>query len=431
MTSPWWHRDKPGLGRWEHRGKVAIAGIGHSPVDRRWDGRDLARTLGAFSVTATLAALKDAGVDPGDVDAVVSVPGPTGDRWGPRPYFEPPYDSEDGLTTVTARWLATQAGLPNVTFTYDLHQGYYLVGHALGFAAQAVGDGRARACLVIYPMGNVRGRYQHSGPMAADEADGELQWMMPWGYYPSAGTRITLAFREYCRTYGKSEDGLAPLVVQLRKNGLLVPWGFYANQEPHEITERDYLESRYIHQPLRLLDCDRPVNAAGAYLVTTADRAKDLRQPPVYVLNHTQLFAIGRGQMPSLAEIEEWTSLQAEMMWEGTGLGPADIDVFNAYDGFATLPQFVLEGFQWHGVKRGEALDFYAGDIGLSGPHPFIPGGGNLGCGRTRTAYFHDSVEQLRGQAGARQVTRRADVAYAGSGAPDGLGALLLSRFPD
>ncbi|WP_045877799.1 thiolase family protein [Pseudofrankia sp. DC12] len=426
----WWHRDAPGRGRWEHRGEVAIAGLGHSPVDRRWDGHSLDRTLGAFAQVAARGALEDAGVPAGEVDGLVICPGPTGDAWAPRPYPAAPYDSEDGLTTVTAEWLTRELGLPGVEYSVNVRQGYYLSGHALGLAAQAVGDGRCTTCLVVYPMGNLPGRYQHSGDNAAAAAAGPAQWMAPWGYYLSAGTRLTLVHREYCRRYGKSEDGLAPLAVALRRNGLMVPWGFYANSEPSQISEQEYLASRFIHEPLRMLDCDRPMNGVGAYLVTTAEKARDLRQPPVYVLAHAQIFGQARGQIPSLDEVEEWTRLQAELLWEGSGLGPGDVDIFNAYDGFLTLPQFTLEAFEWHGVKRGEAFDFYAGDLSVTGPHPFISGGGNLGCGRTRTAHHHDSVEQLRGQAGDRQVTVRADVAYTSSGAPDLAGSLLLSRHP-
>ena len=58
-----------------------------------------------------------------------------------------------------------------------------------------------------------------------------------------------------------------------------------------------------------------------------------------------------------------------------------------------------MEAFQWHGVKRGDAFAFYAGDIGVEGPHPFCSSGGNLGNGRTRTAMYTDCIEQLRGTA--------------------------------
>src|SRR5215472_10584745 len=77
------------------------------------------------------------------------------------------------------------------------------------------------------------------------------------------------------------------------------------------------------------------------------------------------------------------------------------------------MTQFFLEGFQWHGVKRGDAFAFYAGDIRIEGPHPFCSSGGNLGNGRTRTAMYTDSIEQLRGTAGARQVKVRTETALA------------------
>ena len=66
--------------------------------------------------------------------------------------------------------------------------------------------------------------------------------------------------------------------------------------------------------------------------------------------------------------------------------------MFNPYDGYAPMTQFFLEAFQWHGVKRGDAFAFYAGDIRVEGPHPFCSSGGNLGNGRTRTAMYTDSI---------------------------------------
>ena len=63
------------------------------------------------------------------------------------------------------------------------------------------------------------------------------------------------------------------------------------------------------------------------------------------------------------------------------------------------MAQFFLEAFQWHGVKRGDAFAFYAGDIRVEGPHPLCSRGGNLGNGRTRTAMYTDCIEQLRGTA--------------------------------
>jgi hypothetical protein len=86
--------------------------------------------------------------------------------------------------------------------------------------------------------------------------------------------------------------------------------------------------------------------------------------------------------------------------------------------------------FQWHGVKRGDAFAFYAGDIRVEGPHPFCSSGGNLGNGRTRTAMYTDSIEQLRGTAGARQVRIRAETALAAFTTPSNGGWIMFGKSP-
>src|SRR6201985_4000256 len=105
----------------------------------------------------------------------------------------------------------------------------------------------------------------------------------------------------------------------------------------------------------------------------------------------------------------DWSDRAARRMYEGAGLGPNAVDIFNPYDGCA--PHSLAcggekgggEAFQSHGVKRGDAFAFYAGDIRVEGPHPLCSSGGNLGTGRLRTAMYTDSIEQLRGTAGPRQ----------------------------
>jgi hypothetical protein len=94
------------------------------------------------------------------------------------------------------------------------------------------------------------------------------------------------------------------------------------------------------------------------------------------------------------------------------------------------MTQFFLEGFQWHGVKRGDAFAFYAGDIRVEGPHPFSSSGGNLGNGRTRTAMYTDSIEQLRGTAGPRQVKVRAETALAAFTTPSNGGWIMFGKYP-
>ena len=113
-------------------------------------------------------------------------------------------------------------------------------------------------------------------------------------------------------------------------------------------------------------------------------------------------------------------------MYEGTGLGRKYVDISNPLrrlcpDG----AQFFLEAFQWHGVKRGDAFASYAGDIRVEGPHPFSSSGGNLGNRRLRTAMY---IEQLRGTAGGRQVSVRAETALAAFTTPSSGGWIMFGK---
>ncbi len=206
------------------------------------------------------------------------------------------------------------------------------------------------------------------------------KWTAPWGNHGGNDFINMFPHGQYCRKYGGKHDDLAPFVINQHRNGLLTPWGFNATHNVPQLTVEEYLSSRYILNPLRLWDCDRPVNASAAYLFTTAARARDMRQKPVYVLNHSQHSFRKRSTQEDLDEIEDWTDRAAKRMYEGAGLGPNDVDVFNPYDGYAPMTQFFLEAFQWHGVKRGDAFGFYAGDIqGRGTPPALCSSGGNLG----------------------------------------------------
>lgn len=429
-----WRREKEGLGLWEHRGRVAIAGFAQSVIDRRWDGKSMDKTVGGYTMWACQRAMEDAGVKPDDIDGIVcfqdTIAGPAGgsaSSWAPRPYFDPPYDSEWGLSRVNPQWLIKQMGFKNVKYAPS---NVPHIGEQMGLAAQSVGDGLCTTCLVIYPACNFEGRYRRGGENASDYAAGERQWQAPWGNHGGNDFINIFPHNQYCLKYGGTHDDLALFVVNQHKTGLLNSWGYYTNHEPYQFTVEDYVNSRYILKPLRLWDCDRPVNASCAFLFTTAARARDMKQKPVYVLNHTQDKARGRSSQETLDDVETATDRAARMVFEGSGLHPQDVDIFNPYDGFTVFTQFFLEAFRWHGVKRGEAFDFFKGDISVRGPHPFCSGGGNQGNGRTRTAMYVDSIEQLRGTAGVRQVTVRAENAVCGFALPFSGGWLALSKNP-
>lgn len=416
-------RTRLGGGVWEHRGKVAVAGVGHSPVDRRWKTGDFETSLGAYSIRAARLALEDAGITANQIDGIVSAPGPLGDPWGPsRPYFDPPYDSEDGITQVSAEWLARGLGIDVGKLSFVSNESAY-IGLEWGYAIEAIATGKASTLLMLYPTGNVEGRYHQQ---SETRLRGATKWAGLWGF--TGGSTYAYQFNEYTRRYGGSKDDVAPFVVNLRRNGLMVPWGYYTLHQPEPLTIKDYLAARFINEPLNLYDNDLPVNAAGCYVLTTAERARDMRQPPVYIWNHAEHLATLRSTVQTLDEAQAWCEATAQKTLEGAGLSIDDIDIFNPYDGYTLFAHTWLEAFGWHGVKKGEALAFYRGDISVEGPHPFLSSGGNNGTGRTRTAIYTDTIEQLRGTAGPRQVRIRAETGIAGCVLPQTNGHVVFGR---
>ena len=421
-----WQIDKEGMGLWEHRGKVAVVGWGQSYIQRRWDGVDLERSCGGTSKESILKAISDAGISLDEIDGLMTSKETRAEQtWAPRPYFAPPYDTEDGLTYCSGEFIQKELGLKNVKY---IESDAPYIGPMLGMAAQAVGDGMAETLVCWYPMVNLSGRYGHNNPANnRNEAKGGNAFTLPWGYQSGAMFNNAIVFQQYCQRYNTSHEALAPFVMNQRRNGLLTPWSYYSLHEPYQLTKEDYLNGRVVEEPLVVYDCDRPVMACAAFIFTTAEKAKKLRQKPVYILNHAQNSVRGRSTMATLDEHQEAVSSLARKMEEGSGVNIKDVDIFNPYDGYATFTQQFLEGFQWHGVGRGEAHDFYADDIRVEGPHPFLSSGGNLGTGRTRSALHSDSIEQLRGTAGPRQVNVKAEIALAGSNTPDACGFVMYS----
>ena len=111
MAETNWMRNREGMGLWEHRGKVAVVGWGQSHIDRRWDGVTLDRSCGGLSKEACLKAIADAGLSLDDIDGLITSAETRAEQtWAPRPYFAPPYDTEDGLTKASAEWIQRELG---------------------------------------------------------------------------------------------------------------------------------------------------------------------------------------------------------------------------------------------------------------------------------------------------------------------------------
>ena len=396
--------------------------------------------MGANSIFALRQAIADAGVDPSQIDGLVLDPvTTTGAHWPPGDpipmdvvnHWNQTDDPLDGIAKLSAEWiLKNMPELSNVKFTM---YGTGCMSHAIVVAAQAVGEGRTHTCLVLKSWHNLEGRYNQSGISTQDEVPGAFA-MAPgrtlWGAPGSSGT--ALQFAEYCRKYGKSHDMMAPFMENSRRNGLLFPEGYWAQHRPEQLTSEDYLNARWIAKPANLFDNDIPIMVSGAYLFTTAERAKDMKQKPVYIINHASSRGSQRSILPTLDEVEAETAATGRKIYEGAGSTAADLSFENMYDGFALFHQFHIEGLRYRGMQNGDALDFYQKDISIEGKDPVLPSGGNIGSGRSRFWMHTDCIQQIQGRAGARALTGvKPEIGVSGGPMPMGGNFTVWSATPD
>lgn len=438
-----WYRTREGLGVWEGKGKVAAVGVGVSPTARRWD-HDPQTSIGALSIIAIQRAMEDAGVSPDQVDGLVLVPDTTTGRFDwPQPWpegrdipaemaaaFKPTDDPRDGIAQLSAEWI-----LQNMPELSNLNFVMYVPGDAapaLIAASEAVSQGLTKVCLVVRGWHNFPGRYYvGQGAARGDTIAGREKWTTGWGVvgvYPEA-TR----FQRYLWKYGKRKEMFANFVVNSKRNGLNFPEGYFAQHRPEAITREDYLSARWLAKPANLYDADMPICCTAAFVLTTAERARDLKQKPVYVLGHTSTIVTPRSLQHTLEECEEAAASTGRKLLEATGLTVNDYSFENMYDGYGMFHVIHLEGLGGYaGIKKGDALDFFEHeDITNEGPHPISPSGGNIGSGRTRLWLHIDSIQQIQGRAGARQISKPAEVGVSGAHFPYSCHALVWGVSPD
>lgn len=133
------------------------------------------------------------------------------------------------------------------------------------------------------------------------------------------------------------------------------------------------MAARWIVKPVNLFDCDIPITVAVAYLFTTPERAKDMKQKPVYILNHAAARPKPRSVEMTLEECEDSAESLGRRLYEGAGIGASDLSFENMYDGYTLFHHLMMEGLRYRGVNKGEGLDFYQTDISIEGPNPVSP----------------------------------------------------------
>ena len=373
--------------------RVAVAGVGYSPVGRR-----TGRALESLTLAACRAALDDAGLAPEDVDGMSS------------------YVTTNQL--VSSIKTAASLGVPDLRWYMATVEGPTFLGGAIP-AIAAVASGSADVCIAARSVLEAGGSYTKRPPPPV--VSGDDQFTTPFGAHASPHW-ISLYMRRHMADFGTTEEHFAAQAIAQREFAGLNQDAFF--QDP--LTLEAYLSARYISKPCRLLDCDYPVDASAAVIFTTEERARSLKQKPVLV----ESWAMGSTSTPDsyiMADMNEaglWNASRA--MWERTDLRPSDVDVAGLYDGFIFSVFQWLEGLGFCG--KGESGPFVAeGHTRLGGSLPVNCDGGAVNVGRTHGAnHVIEVVRQLRGQSGARQRAGAKVGVASNSMGPSG-GCLLLT----
>ena len=367
-----------------YRDEVAIVGFGHSQIVRHAD-----RPLGAVAVETARAAISDAGLNVGDIDGFVgsSLFPTAGD-----------HTNEDGISTVSADWLAANLGA-RPTYVAGF-QGMGQIPGVVSMAVNAIASGAANHVLVHRALHNPQGRYHQSARLSFG---GAQQWTAPQGFF-SPLSMIGLTYNEYLHRYGATPDAMATVVVEARKNGARIPWSVWKDKP---LTIEEYLRAPMVSDPIGRLDCDLPVDGAACFVLTSSERATDLPHRPVYVAG----FASSGTPAPRLPlhwpldDIMASGRSMAETLFARSGIGPGDIDLPQLYDGFSPFVYLWLEVLGL--CPEGEAHRFVQDghiDSDQPGALPVLSGGGALGNGRMHgIPQMLECYLQLSGRAQDRQ----------------------------
>jgi acetyl-CoA acetyltransferase len=259
-------------------------------------------------------------------------------------------------------------------------------------------------------MHNPRGTYQN---LPGTYAQGPLQFTAPYGF-GGPGQHMAVAYTRWLERHHQHREKMATLAVTQRRHGLKNPHSYF--KVP--LTREEYLNSRMVAHPFCLYDCDIPVQGAVAIVLTTADRARDLRPRPAYIAGYGQRLAFEvAGRIGSLSSYMEGGRSSARLTWERSGFNPKDVDVAQIYDGFSASVIYGLESYGF--CKEGEALDFIQdGRMELDGELPLNTFGGSLSTGRIHGLWhIIEGALQASGRAGERQV-EDVNVSFVGASAP-------------
>lgn len=369
--------------------RCSIVGIGESAVGKVPD-----RSALQLQADATAAALTDAGLTIADIDGVITTPVRV-EAW-------------NMPCGVVASYLGIR---PDYLLTVDLAgaSGAAMIHHA----AMAIAAGQCTTVLCVAGQNLLSNRSRsHAVKTMAESGAAHPQFEVPYG--PLVASNYALIARRHMHEYGTTEEQMAEVAVTMRKHASLNPNAHKRDM----ISVSDVLKSPMITSPLKILDCALVSDGAAAAIVTSADRARDLRQKPACLLG--QGYGLRHSYIGETLNVTSSGAVDSgRKAFAMAGLKHSDIDVAELYDCFTITVIIELEDLGF--CKKGEGGAFVQGGrIGLEGELPVTTHGGLLSGGHCGVGggFFHvlEAVRQIRGSAGARQIGNAETVLVHGNG---------------
>jgi acetyl-CoA acetyltransferase len=371
------------------RGATAIAGLGLTP-----QGKVYGRSAVGFAVDAVELALGDAGLARPDIDGLLVNPGLSWNDMG-----------------MGSFQLQQALGLRDLRLSATMNLGGATACAMIQHAAQAIAAGLCTTVACVFsdaPLKPPAPRAERPASGSAGAYAFVRGWEAAYGYF-GVNAMYALVARRHMHRYGTTQDQLGAVAVAQRR---------WANRNPaaqlreQPLTLDDYRRSRWIVEPFHLLDCCLVSNGGCAVIVTTAERARSLRRPPVYVLGMAQGH-LGGDPSDTLAS---GAVLTREPAFRMAGIALGDVDVAELYDCYTFTVLVTLEDYGF--CAKGEGGPFAA-------EHHTGPGGKlavNTGGGQLSSFYMwgmtpvSEAVIQLRGDGGARQAARHEVALVSGNG---------------
>jgi acetyl-CoA acetyltransferase len=371
--------------------QTAIVGVGATPYYKR--GQSLPQTQLEMACKAILLALEDAGLTVADLDGFAI------------------YSSSCDPAQVAAT-----LGVPEVRFAATLTSGGGGSAGSIGLASAAIVSGMATVCVSLMTLqqatrrlggtavggASMYGASEGGGPYGGGGIPPSAAFTASSGLI-SPGHSFSVLAQRHMHLYGTKREHFAEIAISQRENAIRRP----TSTQRGPLTLDDYFNARMISDPLCLFDYTQENDGAVAVITTSAERARDLRQPPVYVLAsaHGGMGRWGPAIFTYFQAPDEYFASSghrpvAKRLYEMAGVGPADVDVALLYDHFSPMVLMQIEDYGFCGI--GEGGPFVA-DGNIRWPGGTIPvntHGGNLSeayiIGMT---HVREAVEQIRGTA--------------------------------